>query len=113
MTGGGAIKDPAHTGTSKGFVQAKRRGPIRKIRPNYANCNVTIQSHALSAGAQTHYATINEVRNGLSWGLLGVARGCSELLGAARSCSGLLGFYSFFPPKESLNGPAAIYSVLL
>ena len=59
----GAIKDPAHTGTSKGLSQAIKRGPIRKILPKYAN--VTIQSHGLSAGARTHYVTANGVRDGL------------------------------------------------
>ena len=54
-----AIKDPAHTGTSKGLSQAIDRGP------KYANVYVTIQSHGLSAGAQTHYVTANGVRNGL------------------------------------------------
>ena len=48
----GAIKDPAI------------RGPIRKFLPNYANVIVTIQSHALSAGVQTHYVTANGVRKG-------------------------------------------------
>ena len=60
-----AIKDPAHTGTSKGLSQAIHRGPIRKFLPKYANVYVTIQSHALSAGARTHYVTANGVRNGL------------------------------------------------
>ena len=60
----GAIKDPAHTGTSKGIAQAIKRGPIRKFLPNYANVYVTIQSHALSAGVRTHYVTANGVRNG-------------------------------------------------
>ena len=57
----GAIKDPAHTGTSKGLSQAINRGPIRKFLPNYANIYVTSQSHAPGAGVRTHY----EVRNGL------------------------------------------------
>ena len=35
-----AIKDPAHTGTSKGPSQAINRGPIRKFRPTYANVSV-------------------------------------------------------------------------
>ena len=61
----GAIKDPAHTGTSKGMAQAINRGPIRKFLPNYANVYVTIQSHALSAGVRTYYVTANGVRNGL------------------------------------------------
>ena len=61
----GAIKDPAHRGTSKGLSQSINRGPIRIFLPNYANVYVTIQSHALSAGAQTHCATANEVRNRL------------------------------------------------
>ena len=58
---GGAIKDPAHTGLS----QAINRGPIRKFLLKYANVYVTIQSHGLSAGAQTHYVTANGVRGGL------------------------------------------------
>ena len=81
----GAIKDPAHTGTSKGC----KKGPIRKILPNYillfflsritiqtlqsgtyANVYVTIHSHGLSAGVQTHYVTANGVRNGLGSGEL-------------------------------------------
>ena len=61
----GAIKDPAHTGTSKGLSQAINRGPIRQFLPMYANVYVTIQSHALSAGVRTHYVTANGVRNGL------------------------------------------------
>ena len=62
----GAIKDPPHTGTSEGLSQAINRGPIGKFLPNYANVYVTIQSHGLSAGARTHCATANEVRNGLA-----------------------------------------------
>ena len=65
-----AIKDPAHTGTSKGIAQAIKRGPIRKFLPNYANVYVTNQSHALSAGVRAHYVT--GVRNGL--GLSGMGR---------------------------------------
>ena len=62
----GAIKDRAHTGTSKGLSQAIDRGPIiRKFLSKYANVYVTIQSHGLSAGAQTHYVTANGVRNRL------------------------------------------------
>ena len=61
----GAIKGPPHTGTSEGLSQAINRRPIRKFLPNYANVYVTIQSHDFSAGAQTHYATANGVRNGL------------------------------------------------
>ena len=57
----GAIKDPAHTGTSKGLSQAINSGPIRKFLPEHANVYVTIQSHALSAGARTHYVTANGV----------------------------------------------------
>ena len=60
-----AIKDPAHTGTSKGLSQAINRGPIRKFLPKYANVYVTIQSHGLNAGVWTHYVTANGVRNGL------------------------------------------------
>ena len=58
----GAIKDPAHTGTSKRVSQVINRGPIRKFLPNYANVYVTIQSHGLSTGARTHYVTANGVR---------------------------------------------------
>ena len=65
----GAIKDPAHTGTSKGLSQAINRGQIRKFLPNYANVYITIQSHGLSAGARTHYVTANGVRNGLNKGV--------------------------------------------
>ena len=61
----GAIKDRAHTGTSKGLPQAINRGPIRKFQPKYANVYVTIQSHGLSAGERPHYVTANGVRNGL------------------------------------------------
>ena len=53
------MKDPAHTGTSKGLSQAINRRPIRKFLPKYANVYVTIQGHGLSAGAQTHYVTAN------------------------------------------------------
>ena len=62
---GGAIKDPAHTGTSKGLSQTINRGPIRKSLSKYANGYVTIQSYGLSAGARTHYVTANGVRDGL------------------------------------------------
>ena len=62
----GAKKDPSHTGTSKGLSQAINRGPIRKFLPKCVY--VTIQSHGLSAGAQTHYVTANGVRNGLREG---------------------------------------------
>ena len=62
----GAIKDPTHTGTSKGVSQAINRGPIRKFLPKYANVYVTIQSHALiSRGVRFYYVTANGVRNGL------------------------------------------------
>ena len=61
----GAIKDTAHTGTSKGLPQAINRGPIRKFQRKYANVYFTIQSHGLSAGARSHYLTSNGVRNGL------------------------------------------------
>ena len=61
-----AIKDPTHTGTSKGLSEAIKRGPSRKSLPKYANVYVIIQSHGLSAGAQTHYVTANGVRNGLT-----------------------------------------------
>ena len=64
----GAIKDPAHTGTSKGLSQAINRGPIRKFLPNYANVYVTIQSHGLSAGVRAHYVTEYGVRDGLRGG---------------------------------------------
>ena len=62
----GSIKDPAHTGTSKGLSQAINRGPIRKCAPKYANVYVTIQSHGLSAGTRTHYVTAYGARNGLT-----------------------------------------------
>ena len=62
----GAIKDPAHTGTSKRLSQAIHRGPNRKFLPKYADIYVTIQSHGLSAGARPHYVTANGVRNGLA-----------------------------------------------
>ena len=61
----GTIKDPAHTGTSKGLSQAINRGPIRKFLPKYTNVYVTIQSDGRCAGAWTHYVTANGVRNGL------------------------------------------------
>ena len=61
----GAIKDPAHTGTSKGLSQAINRGPIRKFLPKYANVYATIQSHGLSAGVRNHYVTEYGVRDGL------------------------------------------------
>ena len=61
----GAIKDPVHTGTSKGLSQAINRGPIRRFLPKYANVYVTIQTQGLSAGAQTHHVTPYRVRNGL------------------------------------------------
>ena len=64
---GGAIKDPAHTGTSKGLSQAINGGPIRKFLPKYANVYVTIQSHGLSADVRTHYVTANGVRNRLGF----------------------------------------------
>ena len=38
----GAIKDPAHTGTSKELSQAINRGPIRNFLSKYANDYVTI-----------------------------------------------------------------------
>ena len=60
-----AIKDPAHTGTSKGLSQAINRGPIRKFLPKYANVYVTSQSHGLTAGVRPHYVPTNGVRNGL------------------------------------------------
>ena len=61
----GAIKDPAHTRTSKGLSQTIIRGPIRRFLPNYADVYVTIQSHGLSAGARSPYVTASGVRNGL------------------------------------------------
>ena len=66
----GAIKDATHTGTSEGLSQDINRGSIRKSLSKYANVYVTIQSHGLSAGAQTHYVTANGVRNGLRFLLL-------------------------------------------
>ena len=38
---------------------------MQKFLPKYANVYVTVQSHALSAGARTHYVNSNGVRNGL------------------------------------------------
>ena len=64
----GAIKDPAHIGTSKGLSQAINRRPIREFLPKYANVYVTIQGHDLSASARTHYVTANGVRDGLVGG---------------------------------------------
>ena len=61
----GTVKGPAHTRTSKGLFQGIKRGTIRKSLLNFANVYVTIQSHDLSAGAQTHYVTANGDRNGL------------------------------------------------
>ena len=61
----GAIKDLAHTETSKGLSQATNRGPIRQFLQKYVNVYVTIQSHGLSAGERTHYVTANGVRNRL------------------------------------------------
>ena len=61
----GAIKDPAHTGTSKGLSQSINRGPTRKFLAKYAHVYVIIQSHALNTGARTHYVTDNGARNGL------------------------------------------------
>ena len=61
----GAIKDRAHTGTSKGLSQVINSRPIRKFQPKYANVYVTSQSHGLKAGVQTHYVIANGVRNGL------------------------------------------------
>ena len=78
----GTIKDPAHTGTSKGLSQAINRGPIRKFLPKYANVYVTIQSHALSAGVRIHYVTANGARNGL------VEGAGSDLSGAGSALPG-------------------------
>ena len=61
----GAIKDPAHTGTSKRLSQAINRGPIRTFMPKYANVYVAIQSHGHSEGVRAHYVTAIGVRNGL------------------------------------------------
>ena len=70
----GAIKDPAHTGTSKGLSQAINRGPIRKFLPNYANVYVTIQSHGLSAGVRTHYVTAHGVQERTTWETVSMGR---------------------------------------
>ena len=78
----GAIKDPAHTGTSKGLSQAINRGTTRKFLPKYANVYVTIQG--LSAGARSHYVTANGVRNGLSFTLRQSGKSCEELAGGKR-----------------------------
>ena len=61
----GAIKDPAHTGTSKGLSQAIKRDQLKNPCQNMQMLSVTIQSHGFSAGARTHYVTANGVRNGL------------------------------------------------
>ena len=68
------MKDPAHTGTSKGLSQAIIRGPTRKFMPKYANVYVTIQSHGLSAGVGSHNVTANGVRNGLHVPMTGPCR---------------------------------------
>ena len=62
----GFMTGPSHTETSERLSQAMNRGPIRKFLPNYANVYVSIQSHGLSAGVQTHYVTDNGVRTGLT-----------------------------------------------
>ena len=63
----GAIKDPAHTGTSKGLSQAMNRGQIRKFLPKYTNVYVTIQSHGLQlVQVYEPNVTANGVRNGLA-----------------------------------------------
>ena len=64
----GAIKAPPSIGTSKGDSQAIDSWPVRTFLPNYANVYITIQSHALSAGAQSLCATAPEVRDGLVCG---------------------------------------------
>ena len=51
--------------TRKGLSQAINRGPIRKFLQKYTNVYVTIQSHDLSAGAQTQYVTAYGVKDGL------------------------------------------------
>ena len=63
----GPIKDRAHTGTSKGLSQVINSGQIITFLPKYANVYVTVQSHGLSAGVQTHYVTAIGVRNGLPY----------------------------------------------
>ena len=76
----GAIKDPAHTGTSKGLSQAINRGLIRIFQPKYANVYVTIQSHGLSTDVRPHYVTANWVRNELvsGWRRESPASGCTR-----------------------------------
>ena len=74
----GAIKDLAHTGTSKGLSQAINRGPVRKFLPKYANVYVTIQGHGLSAGVRSHYVTANGVRDGLCVGIDHQVQGARE-----------------------------------
>ena len=87
----GAIKDPAHTGTSKGLSQAIKRGPIRKFLPNYANVYVTIQGHGLSAGARIHYVTVDGIRKGLALvGLLPTSVSGFGQTGMLRLCRRLL-----------------------
>ena len=94
----GAIKDPADSGTSKGLSQAINRGPIRKFLPNYANVYVTIQSHALSAGVQTHYVTANGVRNRLRAEYLYQDRSHKTSYDAKKVCN--LGWHSLHKDHE-------------
>ena len=58
----GAIKDPVHTGTSKGLFQAINREP-NSCQSIHNYVYVTIQSHCRSAAAQTLYVNANGVRN--------------------------------------------------
>ena len=98
----GAIKDPAHTETSKGLSQATNRGPIRKFLPKYANVYVTIQSHGLSAGARTHYVTANGVRNGIR---LPVIRCCAGRIANAHACCAGSGHFLPLPPSMAQPSP--------
>ena len=76
----GAIKDLAHTGTSRGLSQAINRGPVRKSLPKYADVYVTIQSHGLSVGVPSHYVTADGSRMGPGCGSCSLKPLCNPLL---------------------------------
>ena len=104
-----AIKDPAHKGTSKGLSQAINRGPIRNFLAKYANVYVTIQSHALSKDAPTHYVTANEVRNRLGPPCLQPLR--PPPLAVSLSMGSLVRLEQFQCPMLNMKtGHAACYS---
>ena len=99
----GAIKDPAHTGTSKGLSQAINRGPIRKFLPKYANVYVTIQSHGLIAGVRTHYVTTNGVRNGLCFSMAPIRPILSSPRGRRKNSHQLLAFMALISVPSNLK----------